>query len=155
MTSHAPERLAQAAGPIAPARFSITIDGYEIASFSELLGLTSGIDPAELTLGVDKKDKLVLKAPAKRRPPAVILKRAKTADLALFTWHSDALSSSASGRRDAELVFFDAEGRKQSRYHLTDAWPAKIEIGSLMAGSPEVLMETVTIVCDRLERVAP
>jgi hypothetical protein len=35
------------------------------------------------------------------------------------------------------------------------AWPAKIEIGALKAGASEVLMETVTIVCESLQRVAP
>ena len=35
------------------------------------------------------------------------------------------------------------------------AWPAKIEIGALKAGASEVLMETVTFVCEHIQRVAP
>ena len=46
MTSQTPERLAQAAGPMTPARFSVTIDGYEIASFSKLQGLPTASTPA-------------------------------------------------------------------------------------------------------------
>jgi hypothetical protein len=38
------------------------------------------------------------------------------------------------------------------RYHLENAWRAKLEIGALRADS--VLMETVTIVCDNLQRVS-
>jgi phage tail-like protein len=154
MTSQTPERLAQAAGPMTPARFSITIDGVEIASFSELQGLTSGVGPDALTVAIDKKDKPTLKVPAKRTPAAVTLRRAKNADLGLFTWHSDALRG-PTGRRNAELVMFDADGKAVARYHLENAWPSLVEIGSLKAGASEVLYETVTIVCDRLERVEP
>ena len=154
MTFQTPERLAQSAGPMTPARFSITIDGYEIASFSELQGLTSGVDPDALTLAVDKKGKLALKATPKRKPPALTLRRAKNADLGLFTWHSDALRAT-SGRRDAELVMFSADGEAVARYYLESAWPCKVEIASLKAGASEVLYEKVTIVCDRLERVEP
>ena len=39
-------------------------------------------------------------------------------------------------------------------YHLTDACPSKIEIGALKAGAPEVLMETVTMTCEFIQRVS-
>jgi hypothetical protein len=42
-----------------------------------------------------------------------------------------------------------------ARYSLENAWPAKLGIGSLTVGSSSVVMETVTLVCDRLQRVAP
>jgi hypothetical protein len=35
------------------------------------------------------------------------------------------------------------------------AWPSKLEIGALKAGSSEVLWETVTLVCEMIQRVAP
>jgi hypothetical protein len=41
-----------------------------------------------------------------------------------------------------------------ARYHLTEAWPAKIEIGALKAGASEVLMEKVTIVCEFIQRTS-
>ena len=42
MTSYAQERTAQAAEALAASSFSITIDGVEIAQFSELVELTQG-----------------------------------------------------------------------------------------------------------------
>ena len=48
---------------------------------------------------------------------------------------------------------YNTKGDPVARYHLTNAWPSKLEIGGLKAGSSEVLMETVTIVCERIERV--
>ena len=45
-------------------------------------------------------------------------------------------------------------GEPVARYHLENAWVPKIEISALKAGSSEVLYETVTIACERLQRVA-
>jgi phage tail-like protein len=50
---------------------------------------------------------------------------------------------------------YNSEGKPVARYHLEHAWVSKLEIGALKAGSSEVLMETATIVCERIQRVAP
>jgi phage tail-like protein len=57
--------------------------------------------------------------------------------------------------RNAVLVIRDAEGRPISRYHLESAWPSKVEISGLKAGASEVLYETVTLVCNKIERLNP
>jgi phage tail-like protein len=49
---------------------------------------------------------------------------------------------------------YQADGKPVARYHLEMAWPSKIEIGALKAGASEVLMETVTIVAEHIQRVA-
>ena len=49
---------------------------------------------------------------------------------------------------------FNTAGEPVARYHLENAWVPKIEIAPLKAGSNEVLMETVTLACDHLQRVA-
>jgi phage tail-like protein len=140
---------------LAAARFSITVDGVEIAQFSELVELTSGLDPSTLTLERNDKRKLFLKKlPGKRTPPTVTLKRGMTRDLSLFAWHSDAVQSGVGARRDAALVMFDAHGSPVARYHLENAWPAKVEISGLKAGASEVLYEKVTLVCEDIQRVA-
>ena len=50
---------------------------------------------------------------------------------------------------------YNFDGAPVARYHLENAWPSKLEIGSLKAGASEVLMETVTLVCEQIQRVAP
>src|ERR671931_516918 len=81
---------------ITAARFSIVIDGYQIASFSELVGITTEVEPVELLESTDK-EVLLKKLPGKRKPPTLALK----------------------------------------------------------PGASEVLMETVTLVCEHIQRVAP
>jgi phage tail-like protein len=124
-------------------RVSLSIDGFEIAIFSELAGISSAVEPVE--------------GQRVRRSQAtfsVVLGRPLSPSRELLEWHEHILD----GRRDsrtAMLTVFDAAGQEVARYHLVDAWPAKIEIGALKAGASEVLMETVTFVCERITRVSP
>lgn len=134
---------------IAPARFSITVDGIEIASFSELVGIVSESDPDDFAAVLLKK------LPGKRKPPTVTLKRGKNKDMGVFAWHEAGLDSRASEvRKNAELTMYNTAGEPVARYHLENAWVPRIEIGALKAGSSEVLYETVTLACERLRRVA-
>jgi hypothetical protein len=122
----------QAGDALTAARFSITIDGHEIASFSELQGIN--------TLAT---------------PPTIVLKRGKSSSREMWSWHEAARTGQMSaGRKNASLIMYDYEGKPVARYQLTNAWPSKIEIGSLKAGASEVLMETVTMVCDHIQRVS-
>ncbi|BCB88706.1 phage tail protein [Phytohabitans suffuscus] len=137
------------------ARFSITIDGYEIASFSELSGITTEVEPVEFIQSSDK-ELVYKKLPGKSKPPTIVLRRGKTSGMELWAWHETVLNGRiAEARRSASLVMYNFDGIPVARYHMFHAWPSKLEIGALKAGSSEVLMETVTIVCEHLQRLAP
>ena len=137
------------------ARFSITIDGYEIAAFSELAGITTEVKPVDFLESTDK-EVIFKKLPGQRVPPHIVLKRGKNAGMELWAWHEAVLQGDiVAARKSASLVMYNTDGKPVARYHMEHAWPAKIEIGALKAGASEVLMETVTIVCERLQRVAP
>lgn len=118
--------------PLTAARFSLTVDGHEIASFSELQGINSRVTP-----------------------PTIVLKRGKSASMEMQSWHEAVQAGEmAAARKSASLVMYDYDGKPIATYHLTNAWPSKIEIGALKAGASEILMETVTIVAERIERVS-
>ncbi len=137
------------------ARFSLTVDGVEIAQFSELLELSSGVDPSALALGPAKERGAgARKLPGKRTPPTVTLRRGETNDLGIFEWHHDSLGRRAA-RRDAVLVMYDVQGQPLARYHLESAWPAKVVISGVKTGASEALFETVTVACEDIQRVAP
>jgi phage tail-like protein len=140
---------------ITAARFSITIDGVEIASFSELQGITTSVEVVDFMESSDK-EVMLRKLPGKRTPPTLQLKRGKNNNMALWTWHEAALMGDmGAARKSCSLVMYNAEGKPTARYHLEHAWPSKVEIGSLRAGASEVLTESVTIVCEHIQRVAP
>jgi len=137
------------------ARFSITIDGSEIATFSELQGITTSVEVVDFIESSDKQI-VMKKLPGRANPPTVVLKRGKNNSMELWTWHESVLQGNmAAARRSCSLVMYNVDGKPVARYHLEDAWPAKIEIGALKAGASEVLMESVTLTCTHIQRVAP
>jgi phage tail-like protein len=140
---------------ITAARFSIVIDGYQIASFSELIGITTEVEPVEL-LESTEKEVMLKKLPGKKKPPTLTLKRGKNQSMELWLWHEAVLMGDiVAARKSCSLVMYSTDGTPVARYHLEMAWPSKLEVGGLKAGASEVLYETVTIVCEHIQRVAP
>jgi phage tail-like protein len=140
---------------ITSSRFSITIDGYEIASFSELQGITTQVEPVDFYHSNDK-NVMLSKLPGKSSPPTVVLKRGKNSSMELWSWHEAVLMGDmANARKSCSLVMYGPKGEPMARYHLENAWPAKLEVGAMRAGSSEVLTESVTVVCEHIQRVAP
>jgi phage tail-like protein len=140
---------------ITAARFSIVIDGYQIASFSELIGISTEVEPVEL-LESTEKEVMLKKLPGKKKPPTLTLKRGKNQSMELWLWHEAVLMGDIiAARKSCSLVMYATDGTPVARYHLEMAWPSKLEVGALKAGASEVLMETVTLVCEHIQRVAP
>ena len=136
------------------ARFSITIDGYEIASFSELQGITTEVEAVDFMESSDREI-IMKKLPGRSKPGTVVLKRGKNSSMELWAWHEAVLQGNiVAARKSCSLVMYNYDGAPVARYHLEHAWPSKLEVGALKAGSSEVLMETVTIVCERIQRVS-
>jgi phage tail-like protein len=136
------------------ARFELTIDGHSVAQFSELSGISSAIDVVDF-IESNAKETILKKLPGKRTPPTVTLKRGMNKNIELSAWHElVVLGDVAAARKSCSLTMFNTKGEPVARYHLTEAWPAKIEIGALKAGASEVLMETVTLVCEFIQRVS-
>jgi phage tail-like protein len=136
------------------ARFELSIDGHSLAQFSELSGISSAIDVVDF-IQSDAKENILKKLPGKRTPPTVTLKRGMTKNIEMAAWHElVVLGDVAAARKSCSLTMFNTKGEPVARYHLTEAWPSKIEIGALKAGASEVLMETVTIVCEFIQRVS-
>jgi phage tail-like protein len=140
---------------ITAARFSITIDGYEIASFSELQGITSSVQPVDYLSSTDK-EVVFRKLPGRLDPPTVVLKRGKDNSMELWSWHEAVRFGKMDvARKSCSLVMYNSDGKPTARYHMENAWPSKLEISGMKAGANEVLMETVTLVCEFIQRVAP
>ena len=137
------------------ARFSLTIDGVEIAQFSELAGINSEVEPVEL-METDGDKLFLKKLPGKRKPPTVTLKRGKNQDMGIFAWHQSVVEGQLmAARKSCTLTMYATDGKATAKYYLESAWPSKVEISALKAGASEVLYETVTLTCEDIQRVAP
>jgi phage tail-like protein len=138
------------------AKYTLTVDGVETAVFSELVELSSGLDPSDLAPGLDQKGKATRKRlHAERTPGTVTLRRGQTNDLRLFEWHHES-SGRPAARRNAVLIAFSVQGAPLAKYELESAWPAKIEVSAEpTAAASQLLWETVTLTCEEIQRVSP
>lgn len=116
------------------ARFSLTVDGIELAEFAEAEGLP-------------RRAGALKKLPGKRTPPTLTLKRGKNQSLELLRWHEAGLENPAAAAKSASLVMYRTDGKPVARYHLENAWPSKLETGSLRADIAGAPIESLTIVC--------
>jgi len=145
-----PVRAAAAAVPEVPitaVRFVLTIDEHEVASFSELQGLTTEVGEIESTGTIGTPPP---------RSVSVTLKRGMTRNIEMAAWHELVmLGDVAAARKSASLTMLGVDGSPVVRYYLTDAWPSKIEIGSFKDKSgASVMTETITLTCEFIQRVS-
>jgi phage tail-like protein len=139
---------------LSAARFELIIDGHSMAQFTELAEIAAEAGPVEfIETGPDLP--ILKQLPGKRRPPTLILRRPRGNDTRLLAWyHASAGQGRTPVKKLCTLAVYNTDGKPVARYHLTDAWPSKLEIGGLKAGSSPVLMETVTMTCEFIQRVS-
>jgi phage tail-like protein len=74
----------------------------------------------------------------------------------MWKWHEAVRQGDvATARKSVTLTMYSADGKPVVRFWLEHAWPSKLEVGALKAGAPSALIETVTLTCETLQRVAP
>ena len=142
-------------GGLTATRFELTIDGHSLAVFHDLVELSSGV-PATGLSGVRKGDDFLVRMPGKRTPPTVTLKRGMTRNIEMAAWHELViLGDVAAATKNVSLTAYNTKGDPVARYHLTNAWPSKVEIaGAESSAAGDVLEETVTFVAEFIQRVA-
>lgn len=131
---------------ITAARFGLSIDGVEIATFSELAGISSSVD------FIPSDEEPLLGRSVKAF--SIVLRRPLNRDMTMSSWLEAAQAGVQAARKSCSLVMYDAENKPVARYYLQNAWPSKIDVGSLKAGATEVVMETVTMTCEFIQRVS-
>jgi len=134
--------------------FSIEVDGVTIAQFQEVSGLVSELDVIDLKENTKDGKYIIHKLPGNRKPPSITLKRAKNASKDIWDWHEKIFMGKVSdARKNGSVVLYSYDHAEVGRYTFVNAWPSKVSMSALKAGSNEILMEEVTLVCEELHRV--
>jgi len=141
--------------PLRNFRFRVEIDNVARAGFAEVsIGAitTEAIDYRE---GTDPPH--VRKLSGLTKYGNVTLKSGLTVGagaLELFHWYRDIVAGQlAQSRRRVVVVVQDESGQDQARFVLSDAWPVKYETSPLSARSNEVIIETLELANEGIERV--
>ena len=133
--------------------FGLEVDGITIKHISEVKGLTFEQDVIELKQNTSDGKYMIKKLPGRRTAKGnVTLVRGLDADTSFEQWIKNSRFGKMSDvRKMASISVYDFEGAPIKRYKLTNAWPTKLEIGSLKAGDTSVLTETLTLTYEDLE----
>lgn len=130
------------------ARVSLVIDEVEIASFSELAEISSTTQHVNPLTGLRLVQPNVFSN--------IVLRRGLTSDTELWDWYESGTDRIGVPRgKNGAVVLHDRAGTPILRFHFENAWPSKIEVGELQAGPSVALIETVTLTCESIRRVAP
>ena len=146
--------MAAPESPISAAKFSLTVDGVNIAQFSELNGITTRIEPIEYRMSTDQGVKIV-KIPGAASPEGEVkFKMAMGSNLEMNAWLEAAQAGKMTeARKSCSLVMFDAENKPVARFYLENAWPSKCVLSPLRAGGNDVLVQEWSLVYETIQRV--
>lgn len=134
------------------ATFGLEADGIKITHIIEVSGLVMEQDVIEVRQNTANGKYLIKKLFGQWKAGQVVLTRGLTEDSSFERWIKDAqYGKMGEVRKGAFVIVYDTQGNAIKRYKLTNAWPSKLEIGTLKAGSSEPLTEKLTVVYERLE----
>ncbi len=128
--------------------FIVEIDGIEVASFSEVSGISSETEVIEYRTGNDITS--VRKLPGLHKYGDITLKRGITASDGLWQWRKSVTDGDLQ-RRSASIILLDEARQEVKRWNLLESWPSKYVVADLKATGNEVAIETLVIICERVE----
>ena len=131
-------------------RFRVEIDSIQQFGFQECTGLGSHVEVAEYREGGDTAT--VRKLPAKTSYPDIVLKWGSTDSHEGYDWHIAAVKGQIV-RKNGSVVMCDDTGTEKVRWNFFSAWPSKWDGPSFNAKGNDIAIETLTISCERVERV--
>ncbi len=140
--------------PIAASRFGLSVDGVNIASFSELQGITTKVDVIEFRESTETGVRIV-KIPGATAPEGEVkFKMAMGSNLEMNLWLEAAQAGKMEeARKSCSLVMYDAENKPVARFYLENAWPSKCVLSPMRAGGNDVLQQEWSIVFETIQRV--
>jgi phage tail-like protein len=138
--------------PLTNFRYRLEIDGLTVAGFSEVSIAETTVDVVDYREGNDSPH--VRKLPGLTKYGNITLRRGMTTSLELYEWHKQVVNGQVSkARKKIAIVVADETGTDKARFVVTDAWPTKYSPSDLDAKGNEVLIETLELVNEGIERV--
>jgi phage tail-like protein len=128
--------------------FNFRVEGVQVASFSEVSGLSSDGDAVDYREGTDVALS-VRKLSALRKWSNVTFKKGVTQNLDLWNWYRNIVNG-VRDRRDCTVVLQNEEHVDVLRWHLENAYVNKYEISTLTASGNDVVVETIELVHEGL-----
>jgi phage tail-like protein len=132
--------------------YHITIDGVEMAQFQKVEGISIEVQSIEYRAMSLTEGPILRKSPGLKKYGDITLSRGKVNDTHFWDWIKKAQAGDLVGaRKSGAIILMDYNIQPITTYKFTNAWPTKVSIGGLAAGSNEVLLETIVLCVEKLE----
>lgn len=147
--------------PIVARNFFLDIPGEDALVLSGVSGLDVELDVVNVSQnGKGGKQEHIKTIGGVLKAPDLSMTRMapqKAADDPVWKWFLDirdhGFSSRTDKRKNVSIVLYDVGMSEVGRFNITNAWPSKIATDSLSTDSNDPMKETITLVCERIERV--
>jgi phage tail-like protein len=141
--------------PLRNFRFRLEIDNITQAGFSDVTIGETSVDPVDYREGTDPPHVRKLTGLTKYGP--ITLKWGITVGataLDLFKWHKAVSDGQVlNDRKRVVIAVQDEAGEDRARFVVSEAWPVKYTPSGLSAKGNEVLIESIELAHEGLERV--
>jgi phage tail-like protein len=138
--------------PLRNFRYKLSIDSINIASFSEVAIADTTTDAIEYREGDEPTH--VRKMPGLNKYGNITLKKGITSSLELYNWHNQVLTNQIRDvRRKVQIdVWGEDDDQPKATFVVREAWPIKYDPSDLNAKGNEVLIETLELANEGIER---
>jgi phage tail-like protein len=143
--------------------FFLEIKGEIVSYLSGVSGLDIEMEHSEVVQATADGKKVIRKMLGQHiKAPDLQLTRVAPTDSTadpLWKWFNDIyqkgmpVANRTEQRKDGSIVLYDSSGKEIARFNFFNGWPAKISTDALSVDSNDPVKETITLVCERLERV--
>lgn len=138
--------------PLRNFRFRLEIDGITQAAFSEVTIAETTSDVVDYRDGTDPMH--VRKLSGLTKYGTVTLKWGITASTDLEEWQDQIVAGQIqNNRKTVTIIVQDEAGSDQARFVVSEAWPSKYQLSGLNAKGNDVLVESLELVNEGVERV--
>lgn len=141
--------------PLRNFRFRLEIDGIQQAGFSEVTIADTTTDAIDYREGNEPPHFRKLSGLTKYGN--VTLKWGITDSLDLYKWHASTIATGSGGpnnRKKVTVIVVDETGKDKARFVITDAWPMKYTPGALTGKGNDVMIESLELAHEGMERQA-
>ena len=90
--------------------------------------------------------------PGRPKYSEVVLKRGFSPNQDLYNWFQGLVKADKKvERKTGAVVVYDRTHKEIARFNLDKAWPSKLNVSDLSAGSDDVMIEDITIQHEQME----
>jgi phage tail-like protein len=135
-------------------RFRLEIQGIQQAGFQELAMAENTADVIDYREG--NEPTRVRKLPGLTKYGNITLKHGMTASsMELYNWYKSIVDGQiGANRKTVTIVVVDEAGADKGRFLVTEAWPMKYDVSDFNAKGNEVLVESLELANEGVERTA-